>query len=164
MTFSERFELFRKYPKTPVFDHSNYRLFERIPAVPGTSNNRGLTVLTFSIAAYPVCLRLQNCQSKRNTVIYVPIITNEWLLGFVKPIISVIISQKILLIPLIMCLESVNFSNSGKWEWFQRKNNIWTNKQFVLCATKIEQQMVCFVSFFTSQSTVMVMLRCLHFI
>ena len=38
-------ELFRKYPKTPVFDHSNYRLFERIPAVPGTSNNRGLTVL-----------------------------------------------------------------------------------------------------------------------
>ena len=37
-------ELFRKYPKIPVFDHSNYRLFERIPAVPGTSNNRGLTV------------------------------------------------------------------------------------------------------------------------
>ena len=37
-------ELFRKYPKTPVFDHSNYRLFERIPAVPGTSNNRSLTV------------------------------------------------------------------------------------------------------------------------
>ena len=38
-------ELFRKYPKTPVFDHSNYRLFERIHAVPCTSNNRGLTVL-----------------------------------------------------------------------------------------------------------------------
>ena len=37
-------ELFRKYPKTPSFDHSNYRLLERIPAVPGTSNNRGLTV------------------------------------------------------------------------------------------------------------------------
>ena len=37
-------ELFRKYPKTPIFDHSNYQLFERIPAVPGTSNNRGLTV------------------------------------------------------------------------------------------------------------------------
>ena len=37
-------ELFRKYLKTPIFDHSNYRLFERIPAVPGTSNNRGLTV------------------------------------------------------------------------------------------------------------------------
>ena len=37
-------ELFRKYPKTPVFDHSNYRLFEKIPAVPGTSNNQGLTV------------------------------------------------------------------------------------------------------------------------
>ena len=37
-------ELFRKYPKTSDFDHSNYRLFERIPAVPGTSNNRGLTV------------------------------------------------------------------------------------------------------------------------
>ena len=44
MTFYERSELFRKYPKTPVFDHSNYRLFERIPAVPGTSKNRGLTV------------------------------------------------------------------------------------------------------------------------
>ena len=44
MTFYERSELFRKYPKTPVFDHSNYRLFERIHAVPGTSNNRGLTV------------------------------------------------------------------------------------------------------------------------
>ena len=37
-------ELFRKYPKTPVFDHSNYRLFERIPAVPDTLNNQGLTV------------------------------------------------------------------------------------------------------------------------
>ena len=37
-------ELFWKYPKIPVFDHSNYWLFERIPAVPGTSNNRGLTV------------------------------------------------------------------------------------------------------------------------
>ena len=44
MTFYERSELFRKCPKNPVFDHSNYRLFERIPAVPGTSNNRGLTV------------------------------------------------------------------------------------------------------------------------
>ena len=44
MTFYERSELFRKYPKTPVFDHSNYRLFERIHVVPGTSNNRGLTV------------------------------------------------------------------------------------------------------------------------
>ena len=39
-------ELFRKYPKTPVFDHSNYRLFERIPVVLGTSNNRGLTVIS----------------------------------------------------------------------------------------------------------------------
>ena len=37
-------ELFQKYPKTSDFDHSNYRLFERIPGVPGTSNNRGLTV------------------------------------------------------------------------------------------------------------------------
>ena len=44
MAFYERSELFGKYPKTPVFDHSNYRLFERIPAVPGTSNNRDLTV------------------------------------------------------------------------------------------------------------------------
>ena len=42
-------ELFRKYPKTPVFDHSNYRLFERITAVPGTSNNRGLTVFCLLI-------------------------------------------------------------------------------------------------------------------
>ena len=48
MTFYERSELFRKYPETPVFDHSNYRLFERIPAVPGTSNNRGLTVFDFA--------------------------------------------------------------------------------------------------------------------
>ena len=38
-TFYEKSELFRKYPKTPVFDHSNNRLFERIPAAPGTSNN-----------------------------------------------------------------------------------------------------------------------------
>ena len=38
------YELLRKYPKNPFFDHSNYRLFERIPVVPGTSNNRGLTV------------------------------------------------------------------------------------------------------------------------
>ena len=37
-------ELFREYPKTPDYDHSNYGLFERIPAVPGTSNNQGLTV------------------------------------------------------------------------------------------------------------------------
>ena len=42
-------ELFRKYPKTPDFDHWNYRFFERIPAVPGTSNNRGLTVLLLPI-------------------------------------------------------------------------------------------------------------------
>ena len=39
------FKFFRKYPKTPDFDLSNYRLFERIPAVPGTSNNRGLTLM-----------------------------------------------------------------------------------------------------------------------
>ena len=45
MTFYERSGLFRKYPKTPVFDHSNYRLFERIHAVHGTLNNRGLTVV-----------------------------------------------------------------------------------------------------------------------
>ena len=37
-------EHFRKYLQTPDFDHSNYGLFERVPAVPGTSNNRGLTV------------------------------------------------------------------------------------------------------------------------
>ena len=40
-------EFSRKYPKTPDFDHSNYRLFEMIPVVPGTSNNRGLTVLQY---------------------------------------------------------------------------------------------------------------------
>ena len=45
MTFYESTELYGKYPKTSDFDHSNYRLFERIPAVPGTSNNRGLTVV-----------------------------------------------------------------------------------------------------------------------
>ena len=49
MTFYERIRAFQKisengYPKTPVFNHSNYRLFEMIPAVPGASNNRGLTV------------------------------------------------------------------------------------------------------------------------
>ena len=44
MTFYESIQLFQKYPKTPDFDHSNYLLFERISAIPGTSNNRGLTV------------------------------------------------------------------------------------------------------------------------
>ena len=45
MTFYVASKLFRKYPKKPVFrHHSNYRLFERIPAVDGTSNNRDLTV------------------------------------------------------------------------------------------------------------------------
>ena len=44
MMFHERSKLFRKYPKSPVFDHSNYRLFEKVPGVPVTSNNRGLTV------------------------------------------------------------------------------------------------------------------------
>ena len=42
--FMKASELFSKYPKTSVFDHSNYGLFERIPVVPGISNNRGLTV------------------------------------------------------------------------------------------------------------------------
>ena len=56
MTFYERFKLFRKYPKTPVFDHSNYRLFERIPAVPGTSNNRGLTVLQNALREHSAIL------------------------------------------------------------------------------------------------------------
>ena len=48
-------ELYRKCPKTPDFDHSNYRLFEMIPAVPGTSNNRGLTVydsITMQISSH----------------------------------------------------------------------------------------------------------------
>ena len=47
-------ELFRKNPKTPVFDHSNYRLFKRISAVPGTSNNQGSTV----------CITLNNILDK----------------------------------------------------------------------------------------------------
>ena len=51
MAFYERSELFGKYPKTPVLDHSNYRLFERIPAVPGTSNNQDLTVLILKMCA-----------------------------------------------------------------------------------------------------------------
>ena len=42
-------KLYRKCPKTPDFDHSNYRLFEMIPAVPGTLNNRGLTVFILSL-------------------------------------------------------------------------------------------------------------------
>ena len=41
-------ELFPKYPNTPDFDHSNYGLFEKIPAVPGTWNNRGFTVFAKS--------------------------------------------------------------------------------------------------------------------
>ena len=48
MMFYESIRAYRKYPKTPDFDHSNYRLFKRIPAVPGTSNNRGLTVVSSS--------------------------------------------------------------------------------------------------------------------
>ena len=52
MTFYESIELFRKYPKTSDFDHSNYRLFERIPAVPGTWNNRGLTVFQNAYMVY----------------------------------------------------------------------------------------------------------------
>ena len=59
MTFYEMSELFRKYPKTPVFDHSNYRLFERIHAVPGTSNNRGLTVL-YSYSWFPTEIQKHN--------------------------------------------------------------------------------------------------------
>ena len=36
MTFYECIRACQKYPKTPDFTYSNYRLFERIPAVPGT--------------------------------------------------------------------------------------------------------------------------------
>ena len=71
MTFYERSELFRKYPKTPIFDHSNYLLFERIPAVPGTSNNRGLTVYLVSI--FVVLLR-SFCGSKCEYIYLVSII------------------------------------------------------------------------------------------
>ena len=38
------YESIQAFWKTPDFNHSNYWLFERIPAVPGTSINRGLTV------------------------------------------------------------------------------------------------------------------------
>ena len=58
MAFYERSELFGKYPKTPVFDHSNYRLFERIPAVPGTSNNRDLTVYVEKISYASICRKV----------------------------------------------------------------------------------------------------------
>ena len=44
MTFYESVRAFPKISENSVFDHSNYRLFEKILAVPGTSNNRGLTV------------------------------------------------------------------------------------------------------------------------
>ena len=47
MTYFESIRAFLRNPKTPNFHHSNYRLFERIPAVPGTSNNRGLTVCIY---------------------------------------------------------------------------------------------------------------------
>ena len=40
-------EFYQKYPQTTDFDNQNYKLFERIPAVPDTSNNQGLTVLLF---------------------------------------------------------------------------------------------------------------------
>ena len=40
MTF---YESIRAYPEISV--NARFRSFERIPAVPGTSNNRGLTVL-----------------------------------------------------------------------------------------------------------------------
>ena len=42
-------ENYRTFPKTTDFENSNYRLFEENLAVPDTSNNRGLTVPSFSI-------------------------------------------------------------------------------------------------------------------
>ena len=47
MTFNESIRAVQKISETPVFDHSNYRLFEKIPAVPGTLNNQGFTVVNF---------------------------------------------------------------------------------------------------------------------
>ena len=57
---SKALEFFRKYPKTPIFDHSNYRLFERIPAVTGTLNNRGLTVYNckFPISSFSILVKI----------------------------------------------------------------------------------------------------------
>ena len=64
MTFLESIRAFPKTsengnPKTPVFDHSNYRFFERIPVVPGSSNNQGLTVFLFLAGVYYVSVRFK---------------------------------------------------------------------------------------------------------
>ena len=45
MNFYESIRALPKISKNSFFDHLNYRLFKRIPVVPGTSINRGLTVL-----------------------------------------------------------------------------------------------------------------------
>ena len=44
MTFYESIHAFAQISETTNVDGSNYRLFESIPAVPGTSNHQGLTV------------------------------------------------------------------------------------------------------------------------
>ena len=67
-------ELFQIYRKTPDFDQSNYPLFERIPAVPGTSNNRGLTVLlrtSCSMAVTSIRLALPSVLKRPNKKICV---------------------------------------------------------------------------------------------
>ena len=59
--FNESIRAFPKKSENPVFDHSNYRLFERIPAVPSTSNNQGSTVPYFfskirkDVAKFIIC-------------------------------------------------------------------------------------------------------------
>ena len=50
---------FRKSSKTTDFDHFNYRFFKRIPSVPGTSNNRGLTVLSLFKNELIKCVKQQ---------------------------------------------------------------------------------------------------------
>ena len=84
------FKLFRKYPKTPNFDHSNYQLFERIPAVPGTSNNRGLTVVCFKdfkIFGRTISLTLKYIEIRKQFIKYhSPVCQQNFLRVYVFPL------------------------------------------------------------------------------
>ena len=77
MTFYENIRAFPKISiETPVFDHLNYRLFERIPAVPGTSNNRGLTVAV----NFNDVIRIVHCTLNIESVQTFTSLTFEWTL------------------------------------------------------------------------------------